>query len=51
MPLYLDAVVSMVSSYNACRVSASHCKLWQAVVSEQALFFANSKQCLLLERC
>ena len=38
MPLYLDAVVSMVSGYNACRVLHLTCILWQAVVSEQALF-------------
>ena len=37
MPLYLDAVVSMISGWNACRVVHLTSMLWQAVVSEQAL--------------
>ena len=37
LPLYLDAVVSMVSGYNACMVPHLTYISWQAVVSEQAV--------------
>ena len=42
MPLYLDAVVSMVSGYSTCRVLHLTCILWQAVVSEQAQFLQTA---------